>query len=101
MTLVSSLINKERLRNQHMIEAYNNELAMLPKGSIRKKILGNKIYYYLTYRDGKKVISKYIGKNEQSIEQIRHELNKRIHVEEMLKKLKIEQIQIKKMEELL
>lgn len=97
MSLVSSLLYKESLRNQNMIAEYEKELAVLPRGSIKIKIIGRNSYYYLNYRDGKKVVSKYIGKDEERINLIKEQLAKRHHIESMLKQLKQEQQQIKKL----
>lgn len=101
MTMIGTLLNKESIRNQKMIFEYEKELSLLPKGSIQGKNVGNKVYYYLNYRDGKKVISKYIGKDKQALIPIKEKLERRIQIENMLKKLKEEQMQIKKMEALL
>ena len=100
MSLVKSLIDKEFVRNQNMILAYEKELSILPKGSIKTKIIGNKSYFYLNYRDGKKVISKYIGK-EENASFVKEQLERRHQIELMIKKLKQEQRQIKKLEALL
>ncbi len=101
MSLISALIKKESIRNQKMISEYEKELESLPKGSIKTKVIGNNCYYYLNYRDGKKVVSKYIGKDESNIEFIKDQLAKRHHIELMIKHLKSEQLQIKKLEAIL
>lgn len=101
MSLISALIKKESIRNQKMISEYEKELESLPKGSIKTKVIGNNCYYYLNYRDGKKVVSKYIGKDENNIEFIKDQLAKRHHIELMIKHLKSEQLQIKKLEAIL
>ena len=101
MTIIANLLNKEYIRNHNMIEEYLKELAILPRGSIKAKNVGNKTYYYLNYRDGKKVISKYVGKSIESLKQIKEQLERRSQIESMLRKLKEEQSQIKKMEALL
>ena len=101
MSLVSSLLNKESVRNQNMITEYEKELTILPKGSIKMKVIGRNSYYYLNYRDGKRVVSKYIGKDEESVNLVREQLAKRHHIELMLKQLKQEQQQIKKLEAML
>ncbi len=36
-------------------------LALLPKGTIKQKKIGGKTYYYLSYRQGKKIIDEYLG----------------------------------------
>ena len=101
MSIVGSLLNKEIVRNQNMIVEYEKELLNLPKGSIKAKTIGHNTYYYLNYRDGKKVVSKYIGKDDESVNLVIEQLEKRHHIEQMLKQLKKEQEQIKKMEALL
>ncbi len=40
------------------------ELSKLSKGNIKKRKIGNKDYYYLQHREGKKVIHDYLGKSE-------------------------------------
>lgn len=50
---------------------------------------------------GKKVVSKYIGKNEDSLTSIREGLTRRSQIEEIMKKLKEEKAQIKKLEAML
>ena len=101
MSIVSSLISKESIRNQTMINEYEKELKNLPKGSIKSKTIGKNIYYYLYFRNGKKVISKYLGKDENEINRVKELLIKRNHIEAMLKILKQEQQEIKRMEALL
>ena len=101
MTIVATILNKENIRNHNMIVEYERELSMLPRGSIKAKIVGNKTYYYLNYRDGKKVVSKYIGKNKETLDQIKEQLERRNQIENILKKLKEEQLQIQKLEALL
>ncbi len=101
MSVLMSLLSKEESRNEKMLSAYNQELETLPKGSIKAKKSGNKVYYYLIFRDGDKVVTKYVGKDEESLIPIREQLERRKQVEEMIKKLKAEKIQIKKLEAVL
>ena len=52
---------KEELDNSHkIVERYQDEVAKL-KGALVKKKVGNKYYYYLAVRDGKKVRFIYKG----------------------------------------
>lgn len=39
-----------------------SRLGKLPRGSILKRRIGSKDYYYLKLRDGKRVESRYLGK---------------------------------------
>lgn len=96
-----TVIAREEIRNEKMITEYTKLLETLPKGKIMPKTVNGKTYFYLYYRDGKKVVSKYIGKDEESLVMIREQLIRRSQIEEILKKLKAEKVQIKKMEAIL
>lgn len=95
------IILSEAKRNEKMINEYTKELESLPKGKLISKCINGSNYIYLYYRDGKKIISKYIGKNKVKIESLREQLLRRTQIEEILKKLKEEKVQIKKMEAML
>lgn len=101
MSVLAALLSKEENRNENMIVEYSRELETLSKGSIKPKKVKGKIYYYLTFRDGDKVITKYLGKDEESLTHIREQLARRKQVEKIIKKLKEEKIQIKKLEAVL
>lgn len=81
-----------------MISEYCRELEILPKGSIKTKKIKNRSYYYLVYRDDNRVITKYLGKDESSLAHVKEQLTRRKQVEEIIKKLKEEKAQIKKLE---
>lgn len=101
MSMLMTVISREEARNEKMIIEYTKELETLPRGKITPKTVNGKTYYYLYYRDGKKVISKYIGKNNDSLTSIRERLTRRSQIEEIMKKLKEEKAQIKKLEAIL
>lgn len=101
MSIISTLLNKEKNRNESMIIEYTRELNILPKGTIKEKKVKDKIYYYLLFREGDKVITKYLGKNEESLSLIKEQLARRKQLEHMLQKLKEEKTQIKKLEDML
>ena len=79
---------QEKKQIEYMIEKYTDEYSCLPKGSIYEKRVGEKVYYYLKYRDGKKVVSQYIRKDR--IDEVSLKIQKRKHVETMIKSLKKE-----------
>ena len=64
-------------------ERLRRTLETLPKGSIRCKLVRNRQYYYLQFREGNKVRSVYIRANE--IDDIREKINMRIGIEKRLK----------------
>lgn len=96
-----TVISREETRNENMITEYTKELETLPRGKITPKNINGKTYYYLYYRDGKKIVSKYLGKDEESLTDVREGLTRRSQIEEMIKKLKEEKTQIKKLEAML
>jgi len=67
-------------------------LKKLHKGSIFKRRIGKKFYYYLNLRKGKKVLSKYLGREkpvelEKEIEERKKLKNQLNEVRENLKML--------------
>ena len=90
MSLMLRTVQKEKERVDYMIVAYEQQLNRLPKGSVTTKTVGNNTYYYLKYRDGKKVLTKYLGKDSEKVEQMRSELEKRRHIEAMVLYLRAE-----------
>lgn len=85
MNLILHTVMQEKQRIEYMLEKYQSELADLPKGTISEKNVGGKVYYYLKYRDGKKVVSQYVSKKE--IDNVRGLVEKRRHIEAMIKSL--------------
>lgn len=98
MQLIYSVLKDERKRNEYMLNRYEKELSLLPKGKITPKITKANTYYYLKYRDGKKVCAKYIGMNKEDIALVAEQLERRKVVEGIVKELKAELEKIKKME---
>ncbi len=67
-SVISGLLQDELKRSQEMLGQIEKSASLLPKGSInkRKKRYKGKIYsyHYLKFRDGGKVISKHVPKEE-------------------------------------
>ena len=91
MNLLISTVQKEKQRIDYMLDCYSEKLKILPKGSVASKTVKGNTYYYIKYRDGKKVVSAYLGKDEVKIDEIRKQLEKRKHIEAMIKSLLEEQ----------
>ena len=91
MSLMLRTIQKEKNRIDYMLTAYAEQLENLPKGSIVAKTVGQNVYYYLKYRNGKKVYSDYLGKDGEKLSSVRAELEKRRHIETMIAQLQSEQ----------
>lgn len=86
MSMLKTTIRKERNVILFMLNEYNNRILSLPKGTIFEIHNDNKCYYYLKYRQGKKIISRYIPSSE--VDEIRLKLQERKHIEQMIKPLK-------------
>lgn len=61
-----------------------DRLEGLPKGSVKKRKIGGKNYYYLQTRKGPKVVHKYLGKNEPK--EIQTKIDERAKLAKELKK---------------
>ena len=94
--LIQSVVKNEAERNENMIRQYEALLAQLPRGSL---ICRKKEYYYLKDREDGKVQDKYIGKDPDTVADIRRKLEQRRHCVEMLSALKQEQKAIRKIME--
>lgn len=88
MNMILTVIYREKERIEYMLAEYKEKRRCLPNGSISEKVVGERVYYYLKYRDGKRVVSQYIGKAQ--INDIRKQLEKRKHIEAMIKSLQEE-----------
>ena len=75
MSILDEVFLEEYDRAIRIIRAIENEQISLPKGSIQLKIIHGVKCYYLQYRDGKKIKSKYIKNDE--LEEIRLKVSRR------------------------
>ena len=95
--VVKAVFQDELERNGRLISRYNTELETLPKGSIFKRKIGSQEYLYLNYREGKKVISKFLGKAEEfNTDELQSQLNRQKEYKQLLKKLLQEQKELLK-----
>ena len=86
--MILSTILQEKERIDRMLAKYQEELEMLPKGTISEKKVKQSTYFYLKYREGKKVISRYIP--QKDVEAVREQVEKRRHIETMIRSLQKE-----------
>lgn len=87
MGYIINLISDEAKRIRVLKESYAQQLSLLPKGTLRTRRRGNHEYYYLSFRDGEKIITDYVGKDEKRINELKQSLEKRKHVEDILRQL--------------
>ncbi|GCD11587.1 hypothetical protein Ctaglu_32100 [Clostridium tagluense] len=70
--IMESVVYEEQKRNAEMIETYTKELEGLTKGNLSIKKIGNNEYYYLKYRNDKKIITDYIDKDKEKITKMKN-----------------------------
>jgi hypothetical protein len=59
---IKELLKEELDNSLRMEQDYQRELAKLPRGSIVKKLIGGRIYFYLAYREKDRVRFQYLGR---------------------------------------
>ena len=95
--VIRSVFLDELERNKRLISRYEKEIENLPKGSIFKRKIGTSEYIYLNYREGKKVISKFIGKTEAiDLTELNEKIIHRKELQALIRKLKREQKELEK-----
>jgi hypothetical protein len=93
-TVVYGMLQEEKRRNLEMQEVYRREIMSLPKGSIVVKNVSGNDYYYLKYRQDRKVKTDYLGKDEKVVESVTRGIEKRRYLQGVLKRLRVEYKQI-------
>ena len=88
MGVLSGSVSKDSKRIEYMIRKYREIKSSLPKGTICPKKMGNQTYYYLKYRDGDRIVSDYIHKED--LENLTELIEHRKHAELMIRTLKDE-----------
>ena len=66
MTVVEEVLAEEYARSLRITAALERKISQLPRGSIRARVIGSGTYYYLQWREGAHVRSKYVRVEELS-----------------------------------
>ncbi len=89
MSIVKEILRDERERLRLLKDQIEDEILSLPKGSLSRKVRSNRFYYYLAYREGDKIIFRYIGKeNSSKVESLENDIRKRRKLEKRLREIK-------------
>lgn len=88
LSYLLNTIRQEKSRIEYMLGKYLEQIENMPKGNLYPAKRNGNTYYYLKYRDGQKVISKYV--REKELDKVRADIEKRNHIEAMVKSLKEE-----------
>lgn len=90
-------LNNRLIYNQDKQKQLIDDISKLPKGHINILYRSNKGYYYLTYREGKKIVNKYIGVvGKTNIDDILKMISDRQQYKDELKQLKQEEKLLKR-----
>lgn len=67
MSILDEVLVEEYDRCERIKQVYLEKLRDLPIGSLSRKIIKGRPYFYLQYRDGKKVVSQYVPKEDVEV----------------------------------
>jgi hypothetical protein len=95
MGILSTSVSRDVHRIEYMIDRYKAIRDSLPKGTICEKKIGNQTYHYLKYRDGDRVVSDYIHKED--LDELTKLIDHRKHAQLMIRSLKAELSTAKKL----
>lgn len=98
MNNIAFELNTRLQNNQRTQKDISKSIEFLPKGHINILNRNGKGYYYLTYRDGKKINNDYLGVvGKTDINDTINKLKRRKVFDEQLKELKKEERILKKL----
>ena len=91
-------LNTRLSNNQDRQKEIEKSIDFLPKGHINILYRNNKGYYYLTYREGKKIRNEYLGpQGKADLNKTISKLKEREKYDSELKELKKEEKTLKKL----
>ena len=86
MAVIFHVLKEELERLQETERGYTKAIANMPRGTPRLLRRRNKIYLYLEYRDGNRVIHHYIGvKDSDKVNKILEKVAQRNRYQKLLK----------------
>lgn len=94
MSILMEVLKEELDRLDRQQAAYERDLQELPNGYISKKKIAGKEYCYLQYRDGGKVVSKYI--TAEDLPKIEAQVKRRKQLEASLRRVREDQKKLRK-----
>ena len=95
---IRGVLTDELERNSRMLRRYEIELQSLPKGSLVCRRIGSNEYYYESYREKGKVISRYLGKKGDFNEAgFKDKIQNRRRLQVLIKNLKKERSDLERL----
>ena len=87
MKVILDLLVAESQKNLLLKRELKNKISRLPRGIIKERRVKDKTYYYLAYRENRKVINKYIGVDSLKAKKLSKLVEERKAFENQLKQL--------------
>jgi hypothetical protein len=89
MRIIKSVLKEELDNSLRMQKSYERELLRLPKGSLVKKNIRGRAYYYLVSRENGKVQFSYKGKiSKEQVKQYKDTMSRRTQYRKLLSEVK-------------
>lgn len=85
--MILDLLVGESQKNLLLQRELKNKINALPKGTVKRRRVKEKTYYYLAYRENGKVVNKYMGNDSSEAEKLSKLVEKRKAYEKQLKEL--------------
>lgn len=64
---IVAMLYDERRRSERMLRAFESEAEKLPKGSLIRKRRGERVYFYLSYRENGRAVCRYIPADRAAV----------------------------------
>lgn len=94
MSILMEVLQEELDRLDRQQVAYESHLRELPRGYISKKKIRGKESYYLQYREGTKIVSKWIP--AANLQEIERQVDQRKMLEASLRRVKGDQKKLRR-----
>lgn len=95
MRVLKGILKESREYYKQAEVEIEERLSHLPKGNIKRRKINKRVYYYLQFRKGSKVVHKYLGKKKPL--RLVKRLKERRDLEKELKKVERSLEMLKKM----
>lgn len=96
MSIIKETLVEELDRTIRSRRAYEVECAKLPRGSVTVRTRGNRSYCYLKFREGDRTVTDYVGVADKVEGELRRQVSRRKELESVIKRLKHEELFLRK-----
>jgi hypothetical protein len=86
MKILQGILSESKEYYSAAEKKIEKELSILPKGSVKRRVIYGQKYFYLQYRNGNSIVQKYLGKANPG--GIIKQISRRRVLKQELKKIK-------------